>query len=723
MACLLVIWLHSRAGVSRAVTNKVLRAIQVIISATLYLVGIALMSSGFAVKLSNVKLPHDVRTAYQLHCPEPEIIRTACCPQCFSLFPHPIPWKCQWKESPRSHACNTNLWKIQNTRNGPKWVPRQLYSTQSFDSWLQFFLSRQIIEDSLHKAYHHRINHPPAVFGANINDIQGSPAWNDILGFFQSPYHLLFGIYVDWYNPYTNKIAGKLLKRNYTLIQLIILHIGKKVSCGAILLYCWNLPFNLRYQPENIFIVGLTPPPHLPDPTTISHLLDPVITSVVKYGVAPGQDVPTSRHPNGVPVQAKIAPVIADLEGSRKVSGFLAHGATMFCSFCLCTKDQLEDLNMQSWQLRNGVQVRAQAEAWLNQTTKAGRNALAKSNGVRWTPLHRLPYWDPVKHVILGFMHNWLEGILQHHLRSLWRIGQDEDESQKIKEIELDEQLTEEDVSDSTEELEGLFQETAEYETANIMAMQHTPPPMSPSPSSSFTAGSSMSESSSTPTATQIHSVPYDLNSDDEEDSNDSDYIPADTVPFSFTPTELQAIQDCIRDITLPTWIQRPPVNLGEPSHGKLKAREYLTLFTCIFPLIIPEFWYIVAATDFHRQHFQCFYNLVAATNIIAAFKTSNADADAHTQHYIQYRSAIQTLFPYRPSKPNHHYAMHNGSLLKYWGPLASLSEFSGERINGMLQNINTNHRLHMFNYTHSKLVANINCRRFGFNNAPPDES
>ncbi|KAF8219833.1 hypothetical protein L208DRAFT_1135995, partial [Tricholoma matsutake] len=98
-------------------------------------------------------------------------------------------------------------------------------------------------------------------------------------------------------------------------------------------------------------------------------------------------------------------PVIADLEGSQKVNGFLAH-----------------------------------AEAWLNQTTKADQNALAKSNGVWWTPLHCLPYWDPVKHVVLGFMHNWLEGILQHHLCSLWRIGQDEDESQKIKEIELDEQ-------------------------------------------------------------------------------------------------------------------------------------------------------------------------------------------------------------------------------------------------------------------------------------------
>ncbi|KAF8223409.1 hypothetical protein L208DRAFT_1316880, partial [Tricholoma matsutake] len=352
IVCLLVVWLHSRAGVSCAVTNKVLQAIQVIISTTLYLVGISFDGNILLCLLCNVKLPHDVHTAYQLHCPEPEIIQTACCPQCFSLFPHPILWKCQWKESPRSHACTTNLWKIQNTQNSPKLVPCQLYSTQSFDSWLQFFLSHQIIEYSLHKTYHHHINHPPAVFGDNINDIQGSPAWNDILGFFQSPYHLLFGIYVDWYNPYTNKIAGKLLERKYTSIQLIILYI---------------VP--LYYQPENIFIVGLTPPPHLPDPTTISHLLDPVITSVAKYSVASGQDVVTSRHPNGIPVQAKIAPVIADLEGNWKVSGFLAH-----------------------------------AEAWLSQTTKAGQNALAKSNGVQWTPLHCLPYWDPVKHVVLGFM-------------------------------------------------------------------------------------------------------------------------------------------------------------------------------------------------------------------------------------------------------------------------------------------------------------------------------
>jgi hypothetical protein len=75
----------------------------------------------------------------------------------------------------------------------------------------------------------------------------------------------------------------------------------------------------------------------------------------------------------------------------------------------------------------------------LHQTTKASQNALQKTTGIWWTLLHNLLYWDPVKHVVLGFMHNWLEGVLQHHLCALWGIGQDEDESQKAKEVEQDE--------------------------------------------------------------------------------------------------------------------------------------------------------------------------------------------------------------------------------------------------------------------------------------------
>lgn len=209
MVCTLVAWLYIRAGVSRSVANMILQAIQLILTTTLYLIQIALSSSGVNVTFPGIELPSDVRTAYRLYCTEPEVIRTACCPQCFSLIPQPIPWRCQWKASPRSHPCNTELWKSQNTPSGPKWVPKSLYTTQSLDSWLQLFLSRKIIEDSLVETFNYHINQPPAAFGATMADIQDSPAWGDLCGFLQSPYHLIFGIYIDWFNPYTNKISGK----------------------------------------------------------------------------------------------------------------------------------------------------------------------------------------------------------------------------------------------------------------------------------------------------------------------------------------------------------------------------------------------------------------------------------------------------------------------------------------------------------------------------------
>ena len=93
------------------------------------------------------------------------------------------------------------------------------------------------------------------------------------------------------------------------------------------------------------------------------------------------------------------------------------------------------------------------------------------------------------------------------------------------------------------------------------------------------------------------------------------------------------------------------------------------------------------------RQLLQSFCDLVCSTNIIAAYSVTNAEADAYTDHFFKYRSSIQQLYIFR-SRPNHHYAMHNGDLLKFWGPLSLLSEFPGEWMNGDLGKIKTNWRL-----------------------------
>jgi hypothetical protein len=434
---------------------------------------------------------------------------------------------------------------------------------------------------------------------------------------------------------------------------------------------------------------------------TIAHFIEPLVDSFLKYGDGLGQLVPTIRSPHGVWVHVKIAPLIADLEGARKVSGFLTVGANLFCSFCLCTSEQMADVNLLAWRLRDGAEVRAQANMWLNTATKSGREALATQHGVRWSPLLRLPYWDPVKHVLLGFMHNWLEGILEDHLRILWGIGSPDDVKKAVVEMEKDEEISATDVSDSASELEDLRREAAEAAEEAGNAMEEDPP-MSPSTSQSSVSSSSsatLSSSSATPTPDGYQQNPYQFDvphemDDDDDPSKDPDYVDSANLFFSFTDSQLAAIRGCIAGISLPTWVQRPPANLGEKAHGKLKAHELLSLFSCIFPLVIPEFWHIPGATELDLTHLQSFHHLVAATNIVCSFKTSNQAADVYTHHYIQYRLSIRTLFPQFHQRPNHHMAMHNGAQMKYWGPLPSLSEFPGERMNGMLQNINTNRRL-----------------------------
>lgn len=486
----------------------------------------------------------------------------------------------------------------------------------------------------------------------------------------------------------------------------------------------------MRFKRENMFIIGIPPPPRAPNMITISHLLKPFVESIIPFSPnGEGQTIPTYHHPDGILLQVAAAlPLLADLEAVRKLAGFQSHSATMFCSFCTLPSTNIEELDPQQWQLRNGLEVRNQADGWLHATTKSDRNARARSTGVRWTPLHLLPYWDPVRHVVLGYMHNWLEGILQHQLRRLWNI---ETRSNAERNYHYDSQVGL--LSSQTDE--GSVSESSAY--SSDMQDQATPPPSSLSPSVRASSGTPTPRGTPTHTLSSVSSMtaPTPMQA---TDSNFSDVADQDSEPialyrvsrvssdasdmsapgnltgvlhsqntihpsnhshpaeFQFTENELRLIRTCVADISLPTWIDRPPTNLGDPGHGKLKAETYLTLFSFIFPLIIPELWYSSYMTDRQKLLLQSFHNLVAATNIIISFKTSHSDADHFLRFYIQYRQSIHQLFPGR-SVPNHHYAMHYPEILKYWGPAASLSEFPGERANGELQKIKTSSRLRKY--------------------------
>ncbi len=211
LCALLVAWLALTTGASRQTANTVLVALRMILGTALQMIHAALKLAGIdLVPLTPIELPCDIRTVYARGNLEPELLRIPCCPKCYMQYPDDTaPAVCSWKKSPRSRACGEPLFTYRNTKNGPRRVPRCLYTSQSFSSWLTWFLSRARVDEYLHQSFAQHQNAAPRLPGARMWDIYDSPAWESLRGFLLSPYHLVFGMYVDWLNPFTNKIAGR----------------------------------------------------------------------------------------------------------------------------------------------------------------------------------------------------------------------------------------------------------------------------------------------------------------------------------------------------------------------------------------------------------------------------------------------------------------------------------------------------------------------------------
>lgn len=207
LCCTLVVWLHIKAGISQATANTVLHSLHFILSTLLSILSVTICSTtGIEIKFPDLQIPHDICTAiHQIQGIDPTIVWTICCPICYKQYTSaPFPMHCDWKETPRSYPCNASLWCTQRFGKISKLVPVSLYNTQDFESWISFFLGQHIIEDYLEAAFLHN----PAALGADMHDFQDSPAWKDLQDFLKSRYNLVFGLYIDWFNPHTNKIAG-----------------------------------------------------------------------------------------------------------------------------------------------------------------------------------------------------------------------------------------------------------------------------------------------------------------------------------------------------------------------------------------------------------------------------------------------------------------------------------------------------------------------------------
>ena len=170
-------------------------------------------------------------------------------------------------------------------------------------------------------------------------------------------------------------------------------------------------------------LVGCLPGPKEPSTSDMNHYLRPLVDDLLEwYG---GQIVRTAEEPNGTRVRLALLNNACDIPAARKTSGFLAHSSRHACHKCArifeTTNHRIDysGFELDSWVDRDTATYRQHAQQWLAADTMAERVRVENDHGARWSELHRLEYFDPVRCTIVDPMHNLFLGTAKR-MTKIW---------------------------------------------------------------------------------------------------------------------------------------------------------------------------------------------------------------------------------------------------------------------------------------------------------------
>lgn len=210
---------------------------------------------------------------------------------------------------------------------------------------------------------------------------------------------------------------------------------GPSTSVGIIALACLELPVDIRYKPEHMYLVGIIPGPTEPSLTQLNHYTNPIITDMLTGWHKGFWLTRTALKPEGRMARTVIAIVVCDLPAARKTAQLASSTSKIFCSVCDCwdVRDEAGNIvkdwqllrgrhDCDRWQIRDVKAMRSAAERWRDAKTVAEQGQIFSEYGVRWSPLWRLPYWNPCRQLVVDSMHCLLEGLVKFHCLSVLHL-------------------------------------------------------------------------------------------------------------------------------------------------------------------------------------------------------------------------------------------------------------------------------------------------------------
>ncbi|KAJ3850935.1 hypothetical protein EV368DRAFT_44220 [Lentinula lateritia] len=651
-------------------------------------------------------IPESIQTVEKALNLDVQSIPYAVCPRCsFTHIPtypngpsDPVyPTHCNERLTELSDPCGTDL--LQEGK------PIKVYHAYSFYEWFGRFIAHPGIEQ-----YGDRFCDDIASFekipdtkrdikdGSFVHTFRGHDG-KLFLAERGNEGRWVFLLHADFFNVEGNRIRGKTR------------------STGITSLVCLNLPLSMRNDPAWIFIPGLIQGKSEPDAKNSEHRhYWRLLIDEFSAGLQPHHTYRSRCSGEGLNervFRVAIAGVLMDFKAARPFAGFLDVTSHHTCFLCKCWhRAHLGRTDFQNWKTAAVEFLKRGAEAWLNAKTPKEREEIEFFYGTRYSELWRLPYWNPIKQLLVDPMHIFFLILMQRLAREV--LGLDNPES-------------------SEEEHRKSKTSKKSQQKNSFISFYHdfTPPPHSSELTSSINT-----------TATTIkrfnwhssHSVGHihrfliqpidELVGDKQLKVNlnrqtlialsfvciDLDILPKGkfgktelinqlvkwrlTKPLKPLPRVciasdkvLQMVQKSIRETVVPSWITRPPSDMGLQQAGTLKADHWRGS-----PSAVDNAAEMTPVLE-TSMHLTCASILMTRNSLSP--KTRDQFRSSLRDHIL----GLKQIFP-GFMLPTHHLAFHIYDFMDGFSTVRNWWGFPFERLIGKVQRMPTNHKIGQLEYT-----------------------
>ncbi|KAF9471043.1 hypothetical protein BDN70DRAFT_820529 [Pholiota conissans] len=486
---------------------------------------------------------------------------------------------------------------------------------------------------------------------------------------------------------------------------------GASASCGLISAACLNLPLDIRYKPENMYVAAIIPGPREPTSTQLNHFMRPIVDIFVGSWERGVYYTRTARHPQGRLTRSAIAIKISDVPAARQVSQMAGHSSHHYCTRCNCYHEDTigrTDIHSAEWQPKDVDDLRRKAEAWRSAPTKKLQDELFKQNGLRWSELWRLPYWDPTRMLVVDSMHCLLEGLAQFHFRVV--LGLTDAEANAAPKITHPFEFTfshPDTTYIASHSMSGNDVKTVAQIHTRLLAPVGVDGEDDAKHIASLTAHLSGKKLSALRFVTNSIGIPSDAFTRQECANALVQWrlqyplrVPptAGNVKFG-TMDVLNHIHSVIRDMDTPSWLRSVPPNFGYKAAGTLKADEWRTMSTVYLPVALISLWGegtvhpSPEAASVFREALDHTMLLVGAISLACMRTMTNSRMMAYRNCIVDWLAQLTSVHPNVKPRVNCHLAIHIYDFLRLFGPVRSWWCFPFERLIGQIQRLPNNHK------------------------------